>query len=190
VTGSCTCGVDTPGATRSCTVENALGACYGAQTCDPDLGWGACDAGTPEPEACDGVDNDCNGIVDDGLAEGGVCLNEVIGVGTCEGIEVCLGSWSCQGQVPEGETCNFKDDDCDGAVDEDWPELGAVCVVGLGRCERRGTRVCLGGADACDAVPGEGREEACDRVDDDCDGVVDEGTGDCCEPGEQRPCGR
>ncbi len=88
------------------------------------------------------------------------------------------------------ERCNELDDDCDGAVDEDWPGLGDMCVVGLGRCERRGMRVCLGDADGCDAVPGQGREEACDRVDDDCDGVVDEGTGDCCEPGEQRPCGR
>ena len=88
------------------------------------------------------------------------------------------------------ERCNEVDDDCDGVVDEDWANLGAACVVGLGRCERRGSRVCLGGSDACDAVPGEGRDEVCDRVDDDCDGVVDEGTGDCCEPSEQRPCGR
>ena len=86
------------------------------------------------------------------------------------------------------ETCNGADDDCDGEVDEDF-RLGTPCVVGLGRCERRGVRVCLGGADACDATPGVGREEVCDRVDDDCDGVVDEGAGDCCRPGERHACG-
>ncbi len=50
---------------------------------------------TPEEEVCDGRDNDCNGIIDDGLQN--AC-------GRC-------------GDVPV-EECNGEDDDCDGEVDE------------------------------------------------------------------------
>src|SRR5204863_7750360 len=46
------------------------GACMdGHQTCEGSgefAHWGACTGGiTPHPEACDSVDNDCNGCVDD-----------------------------------------------------------------------------------------------------------------------------
>ena len=123
--GSCSCNSETAGTNRSCAKTNASGECYGAETCDPLQGWSACDAAVPAEETCDGADNDCNGIVDDGLVEGGLCFNEVDGIGSCTGQQLCIGGWTCQGQLPETESCNFKDDDCDDAVDEDFKLDGA-----------------------------------------------------------------
>ncbi|RMH43477.1 MAG: DUF11 domain-containing protein, partial [Deltaproteobacteria bacterium] len=41
------------------------------------------------------------------------------------------------------EQCNGLDDDCDGEIDEDFPDLGATCDNGeLGVCRTTGTRVC------------------------------------------------
>jgi hypothetical protein len=90
-----------------------------------------------------------------------------------------------------GERCNGVDDDCDGATDEDWPELGGACTVGLGVCSRPALVAC--GVDArtaaCAGEPGQPSAETCNGLDDDCDGVADEGVGRCCQPGEIRPCG-
>ena len=55
--------------------------------------------------------------------------------------------------------------------------LGAVCSVGLGECQKSGTNVCAGpGVTRCDAVPGLPVAEVCnDALDNDCDGNVDNG---------------
>jgi hypothetical protein len=89
------------------------------------------------------------------------------------------------------EYCDGRDNDCDPAIDEDFPDLGEACTVGLGACARAGVRICAGGdaGTVCDATPGAPAAEICNDLDDDCDGTVDEGLVGCCEPGETSPCG-
>ncbi len=141
------------------------------------------EAGEPAAERCgDGVDDDCDGRVDEGFEVGADC---VIGEGACarRGRLVCGADGAAvicdaMGAQPAVETCgDGRDDDCDGRVDEGF-EVGAACSVGAGRCARSGVVVCAaGGADVeCSATSGDPVDEICGNGgDDDCDGVVDEG---------------
>jgi hypothetical protein len=93
VTGTCTCFAQegVAGAQRTCVVSNEVGTCYGLEVCDPTLGWISCDAHEPSDETCDGLDDDCDGFVDESLVEGDECDNTLEGVGTCRGSLICLG---------------------------------------------------------------------------------------------------
>jgi len=75
--------------------------------------WMGCDAPEPTTEDCNGVDDDCDGLVDEDLVRS--CTTA-----WGPGEEVCeAGAWSpCEGEVPL-EVCNGVDDDADGLVDED-----------------------------------------------------------------------
>ncbi|HAA58282.1 MAG TPA: hypothetical protein DCE42_26200, partial [Myxococcales bacterium] len=141
--------------------------------------WTAC-AGetTPTTETCDGKDNDCDGMVDESLVK--TCYTGPPGTqlkGICKsGTQSCTGgTWtSCLGQVtPQVESCNNKDDDCDGQVDNNIP--AANCTLGSkrGAC-RTGKQSCINGAYACVQV-NQPTAETCNRIDDDCDGQTDEG---------------
>lgn len=74
------------------------------------------------------------------------------------------------------DTCDFVDDDCDGAFDEGFLFQSSTC--GVGACERFGEVRCVSGMvqDSCVArTPPVQNEVACDNYDEDCDGLVDEG---------------
>jgi len=124
-TGSCECSAMSNGTKRSCSQTNEYGICYGFESCVAGSGWTPCDARLPAMELCDGVDNDCNGVSDDGLPATQPCesSNEH---GTCQGNATCMGApgWVCQAQVPAQEECDYFDNDCDGEVDELFKEAG------------------------------------------------------------------
>ncbi|MGH7963609.1 MAG: MopE-related protein, partial [Candidatus Binatia bacterium] len=89
------------------------------------------------------------------------------------------------------EYCNGVDDDCDGAIDEDF--TFGFCTVGQGACQNSGTFVCtIDGDDTeCSATPGIPDMEVCNNIDDDCDGTVDDDPTDAsqtCTTGQPGVC--
>jgi hypothetical protein len=108
---------------------SGIGACHpGVQTCAAGT-FGACaNEVVPTAEICNGVDDDCNGAVDDG--PGGLPITQscysgaagTAGVGTCKaGTKTCsFGAFgSCIGEVdPKAEVCgDGLDTNCNGKTD-------------------------------------------------------------------------
>ena len=95
--------------------------------------------------------------------------------------------------TPTGpERCNDADDDCDGRVDEAFPNLGAECRTGRGACETAGTFRCAAdrvSAECVAAAPVAPGVESCNEIDDDCDGDVDEDTDFTRDPENCGRCG-
>jgi hypothetical protein len=120
---TCDCDAASEGFQKACVVSNAYGTCHGFTTCDPEQGWGTCDAPTPAAEECDGHDDDCDGVPDDDLPDGQPCQKSNQ-LGSCEGKASCQGpaGWVCSAREPAPEACNYLDDDCNGEVDDDFKD--------------------------------------------------------------------
>ncbi|MCB9739041.1 MAG: hypothetical protein H6747_07220 [Deltaproteobacteria bacterium] len=178
----------------SCDGEGACGSgvveCrLGRAVCSTNPGGSQAKA---QVEACNGQDDDCDGLTDEdfllgGLAVGAPCL----GTGECGvGLVVCGpdGAPLCSSDPggPESratdEVCNGLDDDCDGKTDDglllgNLP-VGAACV-GSGACGA-GKVVCgASGLAICSTDPGGPDDgsgpETCNGIDDNCNGSTDEG---------------
>ena len=170
------------GDSRPCGLDEGL--CRpGIQRCAQGL-WGRCtDAVEPTEERCNGLDEDCDGRVDEGFRIGGRCKYrdergaQADGVYACDpatadafcapledceedadgdGVNVCQ---DCDDDDPNNypagpERCDGRDNDCDGLIDEPF-QLDEICYAGLGVCRRGGTSVCdARGIDVdCDAEP-------------------------------------
>jgi putative metal-binding protein len=131
------------------------------------------------PEVCDGRDNNCDGKTDEGLELATLCTDTdgdghgVLGKATSTGCG-SKGFGLCDNDCNDSdpmvfpgatETCNEKDDNCNGKVDEI-----ARPTCGVGYCKR----IAPDCNTAC--VPGPPLTETCNNFDDDCDGVDDNGT--------------
>jgi hypothetical protein len=131
-------------------------------------------------EVCDGKDNDCNGLVDDGVLPevGDLCANQL---GACSGgTKVCdtaTGTIKCT-KNPMPEACNNIDDNCSGGPpDEGDPGGGGLCGTQAGACVA-GTERCTNGTVQCIGFQDHTQDpEQCNGQDDDCDGVVDDNIG-------------
>lgn len=124
------------------------------------------------PEVCDGLDNDCNGIIDDGLG------TTTCGIGVCQNtVDNCLFGIR-QDCVPKPnateEVCDGLDNDCDGQVDEDLSAPPASNAQGVCAGARKVCRGALGWQDDFSTIATyELVEKSCDGLDNDCDGIVD-----------------
>ena len=138
-TSLCGCSSDQAGETRTCvrTSDQEDERCFGEETCDPAVGWSGCDAPEPAEEICDGVDNNCNGQIDEGFAQ--MTCSNANEWGSCPGVELCEAASGviCVGEVPSQETCDTIDNDCDELIDEDFKNDGLYASIEhCGSCGR------------------------------------------------------
>ena len=152
-------------------------------------------------EVCDGIDNDCDGVVDEDLsstvyadADGDGHGDPATSQTGCTGAE----GWSEVGDDCDDtnaaiytgapEVCDSLDNDCDGEVDEESGDSNGwyrdVDGDGYGdpATEEHSCRVPPGaidlGGDCDDANPAvnPGAAEICDGIDNNCDGAIDDAT--------------
>ncbi|MEM9192007.1 MAG: putative metal-binding motif-containing protein [Myxococcota bacterium] len=155
---TCVMNVCTPGGMGSDRDGDGFPAGVDCDDADPSVFPGA-------RELCDGRDNDCNGVIDDGCGGscmvdadcpmGQACLMNVCsstGMGTDADGDGFVAGLDCDdfnATVFPGapELCDMLDNDCNGAIDDG---CGGMCIPS---------------------------PEICNMVDDDCDGVIDNGCG-------------
>jgi hypothetical protein len=186
-TGSCPC---TPRSVAlalatPCNVENDSGICAGKRVCTED-GLSECDAETPVPEECNGMDDNCDGDVDEPLEVGGDYVNLCSDDNDCTE-DTCLGAEGCtyevltEGECIDGDACTVGDHCEDG-----------VCVGNPVACDDNNP--CTD--DSCDGVGGclfENNKDDCDDEDpctvaDDCSGSVCAGVAVACECQTHEDC--
>lgn len=187
-------GVGTAAVNTSCKVEgicgNGVTVCVADDAVECNSTAKKVDVQLESPNYCNKLDDNCNGVVDEGCAcTDGQTQPCGTSTGVCEqGVNVCVnGTFSeeCGGVKyvgPTAEKCNGVDDNCDGVVDNiNGYIIGTPCDGGFGVCDVKGQWECDGEDKIqCSTAPhgtesNYSPEEICNGQDDDCDGLKDEG---------------
>ena len=150
VAATCACTSATVGLKRPCDFTNAFGTCTGTTECLANHQWAPCPARVPALEVCNGIDDDCNGLVD--TEDPGIdtsqlpwpsaypsCMKQA--GGSCSGTWACQAGlngyeWVCAADDPSPEICDGLDNDCDGTVDGPFlDDQGRYATIGhCGKC--------------------------------------------------------
>jgi hypothetical protein len=172
------------------TTRDADGDRHGDATCAAVGGVPAddCNDGDPAispavPEDCNGADDDCDTLCDDGFT----CCRGIVEdcLTTCRtmGRRTCVGTCSWSVCSPPAETCNGVDDDCNGSCDDAFECCSGASTACTTACGSRGTSLC---AADCSAGACVAPAESCNGTDDDCDSNIDEGF--ACREGTTTSC--
>ena len=152
------------------------------------------------PEICDGLDNDCNGMSDDGLTFQDYYVDaDGDGYGTGAAVNACESPGSgyalLSGDCDDTNTavnpaaleiCDNLDNDCNGDIDDnvtyqdyylDADNDGYGTGAAVNDCQSPGAGYVLLSGDCDDTNPdiNPGAAEACNGIDDNCSGTADDG---------------
>jgi hypothetical protein len=136
-------------------------------------------------ESCNGLDDDCDGSIDEGVQTTYYRDQDNDGFGdsgqTSTGCAPPPGYVASLGDCNDNDpaihpgasdaNCNNIDENCSGAADEGYVPVGTSC--GLGQCASTGATSCVGGAVHDSCAPGAPSPEVCDGLDNNCDGTTD-----------------
>ena len=168
-------------ASTPCFADNDIGSCEGIRSCTED-GLSECNAPVPAAEVCNGVDDDCNDEIDDGVCndndpctkdscvpESG-CINEPLTGTGCDDANVCTLADHCEAGICTGTSIDCDDknpctyDNCDAAG-------GCLYTYNTAKCDDDNPCTM---ADACSLGDCAGTEVDCDCLtNDDCGSLED-----------------
>jgi hypothetical protein len=153
---------------EACDITNAFGACSGTEVCQGPDGW-ICQGEAPALDTCDGLDNDCDGVVDPGSLD-----TDGDGVADCvdqdcddDGIPNASDNCICTANPDQLDTdADQAGDACDDDDDGDSVADGADNCPGVSNGDQADNE-------------GDGVGDVCD--DDDDDDTVSDGADNCPE---------
>ncbi|MFH1531432.1 MAG: thrombospondin type 3 repeat-containing protein [Pseudomonadota bacterium] len=158
--GSCSCrDVDDVGLELECMMANDQGSCPGIRGCQGPAGWGDCLGPEPALEACDGEDNNCDGVVDEGYDDLDL-----------DGVKDCVDD------DDDGDTVVDTEDNCPLTANPEQMDMDGDAAGDLCDDDADGDGF-ISDQDCEDLDPSvhPQMQEACNLVDDNCNGLIDEG---------------